>query len=269
MAGIAGAVVAGIAFMLGNGAPINGVAVNLASLCLGLAVAWIGIRLTPRPSLALPAIVAIALALLATAFFGNDTDGVRRWIRIGPIAIHIAMLTCPALVILYARSAPSLARVFAMAIGAIAIALQPDRGAALALVAAALTVAAMRRTAADIVLAFITLIGLAVTLVRPDTLNPVAFVEHVLADGWAMSPIWGLVLTAGATLLLLPLTAFAYVPNDTRAALAGWMAWTIGLLAASLLGDYPTPVIGIGASAIVGHSLALALLCNTIGRRSA
>ncbi len=269
MSGLAGAVFVGIAFMLSHGAPIAGVATNLVSLCLGLAVAWVGNRLTPRPSFALPVIVALALALLATAFFGNEIDGVRRWIAIGPVAIHVAMLTCPALLILYARSAASLPGVAAMAIVASAIALQPDRGSALALFAAVLTVAAMRRSTADIMLAFVTLIGLAITLARSDPLSPVIFVEHVLADGWAASPLWGLALTAAATLLLLPLAAFAYVPNDSRAALAGWMAWTIGLLAASMLGDYPTPAIGIGASAIVGHGLALALLRNNNGDSTA
>lgn len=265
MSGLAGAVFVGIAYMLSNGAPIAGVATNLVSLCFGLAVAWVGIHLMPRPSFALPVIVAIALALLATAFFGNEIDGVRRWIAIGPVAIHVAMLTCSALLVLYARSAPSLPGVAAMAIVASAMALQPDRGSALALFAAVLTVAAMRRTAADIVLAIVTLIGLAVTLARPDPLTPVVFVEHVLVDSWAASPVWGLALTAAAAMLLLPLTAFAHTANDTRVALAGWMAWTIGLLAASMLGDYPTPAIGIGASAIVGHGLALALIRNKNG----
>lgn len=265
MAGLAGAVLVGTAFMLGNGAPTGGIAINLASLCLGLVIAWLGDRLTPRHSLTVPGIAAIALALLATAFFGSDIDGVRRWIRIGPVAIHVAMLTCPALLILYARSAPSLPGVAAMAIVASAIALQPDRGSALALFVAMLTIAAMRRAAADIILAIVTLIGLVITLARPDPLTPVVFVEHVLAHGWTASPLWGLVLTAAAALLLLPLAAFAHTTNDTRAALAGWMAWTIGLLAASILGDYPTPAIGIGASAIVGHGLALALLRDKNG----
>lgn len=269
MAGLAGAVLAGIAFMLGNGAPTDGIAINLASLFLALVIAWLGDRLTPRHSLAVLGIAAIALALLATAFFGSDINGVRRWIRIGPVALHVAMLTCPALLILYARRAPSLSGIAAVAIITIAMALQPDRGSALALFVAFLTIATIRRTTADIMLAIVTLIGLVIALARPDPLTPVVFVEHVLAYGWTASPLWGLALTAAAAMLLLPLTAFAHATNDTRTALAGWMAWTVGLLAASILGDYPTPAIGIGASAIIGHGLALALLCNKNGDSTA
>jgi len=51
------------------------------------------------------------------------------------------------------------------------------------------------------------LCGFAVTLMRPDTLPPTAFVEQVYASAFAFSMLAGLALLAGSALLLLPMLA--------------------------------------------------------------
>jgi hypothetical protein len=93
-----------------------------------------------------------------------------------------------------------------------------------------------------------------VTLARPDTLPPTAFVEQVYASAFGFSALAGLALLAGSTLLLLPLLALQR--TDATVFAAVWLA----ILAASVLGNYPTPLLGYGGSGILGYLLCLAAL---------
>jgi hypothetical protein len=141
-----------------------------------------------------------------------------------------------------------------MLVTALALALQPDRAMAGALLAG---LAALALTVRDrrVVLALAAAVtGFAVTLARPDTLPPTAFVEQVYAGAFGFSALAGLAIVAGSALLLLPLLAL----NRTAALVfaATWLA----ILAASVLGNYPTPLLGYGGSGILGYLLCLAAL---------
>lgn len=247
-------VLAGIGWMGASGAPPAWLGVNALALVLALAAAlWLPLRLSDRGALILAA--ALVLALWATALAGIPVDGVRRWVGIGPVRLHLAYLVLPLLVVLAARlQSLSAAALLITALGATVI--QPDLAATVALAASMVIAAVQRRGVIGRILAVTGLLACSYLLRRPDTLAPVRFVEQVQSDAWAVQPAAGLALTlAGlAPLLLLrqaaPLAAFLVA--------AGLMAFA---------GPYPSILIGYGAAPILGFGLALAALrCQSLRR---
>lgn len=240
-------VVAGLAWMTFGGAPTGWIAVNALALVLALALATLlPLPRTERGILILAGL--LVLALWAIALAGAPVDGVRRWVGIGPVRLHLGYLTLPLLVLLTARlpGLPALALLLA-ALGATV--LQPDLAATAALTASMLVAAVQRLGVAGRIMAVSSLMACYYLLGQPDTLAPVRFVEHVQRDAWAVQPAAGAALTlAGlAPLLLLrqaaPLAAFLVA--------AGLMAFA---------GPYPSILIGYGAAPILGFGLALAAL---------
>ena len=238
---------AGIGWMALAGASTVWLAVNALALALALALAW----LLPLPCSQRGVLVlagALALALWATALAGEPVEGVRRWVGIGPVKLHLGYLILPLLVMLTARL-PSLPALALLLAALSATVLQPDLAATVALTASMLVAAVQRLGVIGWIMAVSSLLACSYLLGQPDTLAPVRFVEQVQSDAWAVQPAAGLALTlAGLTPLLLlrqaaPLAAFLIA--------AGLMAFA---------GPYPSILIGYGAAPILGFGLALAAL---------
>jgi hypothetical protein len=140
----------------------------------------------------------------------------------------------------------------AMLIAAVALAIQPDRAMAGALAAGLAALAVTVRDRQVLLALVAALCSLAVTLVRPDTLPPTPFVEQVFAGAFGFSMVAGLALLAGSALLLLPMLALHR--TDATVFAAVWLA----ILAAAVIGNYPTPLLGYGGSGILGYLLCLA-----------
>ena len=259
LAALAAPVLAGvIGFWLG-GAPNTYSAVNLAALLLaGLLLLVPAIRQDRWPETVACAVVVL---LAASLLLGPETEGVRRWIAIGPVRLHCGMLILPAL----AAALPHLARPYGaatVAACAALILLQPDLASASALFLGVVAgssgirpdgyVLLMRGSAAA---------GLVAAAFRPDPLSSVRFVETALADGWSVSPLLGAAMAASlaAAVLIAPsiLTRTAPQLRHSARGLTAAMAGFVGL---SLILPYPQPLIGFGASPILGFGLALAVL---------
>lgn len=244
---------AGLAFMAAAGAPRAYLAVNGAALAIGLALLAVVVRsrgAAVRGSGAF--VLAAAFGLLATAIFGIAIDGAARWVRIGVVTLQPGLILLPAIILAYARHRDRLATV-GIALAALALALQPDRAMAGALLAAMTVVALRHRAPATRAALATAALGFAVTLLRADTLPATPFVEQVFAGAFAFSGLAGAGLLAAAALLLLPVAA----RDDTAPVfLALWLA----ILIAAMLGNYPTPLIGYGGSGIIGYLLCLAAL---------
>ena len=95
------------------------------------------------------------------------------------------------------------------------------------------------------------------SLWQPDPLQPVVFVEHMIRDAWKFHPLSAALLAGSLVLALVaPL-----VGTDVRSQmpLIVSLATVSGSIILSFFGPYPTPLIGYGASAIIGYGLALGL----------
>lgn len=211
--------------------------------------------------------MAAAAALLATALAGTSVDEVTRWVRFGPLLVQPSLVLLPAMVVALARSR-SWPGAGAIVIAAGALALQPDRGMAGALTVAVGGLALARRDRVTGLAAAAALAAFAVTLGRPDTLPAEPFVEGVIASSFAGGMLAGLAAAAGLMLLVVPAAmGMLREPGSREAHLAFGAIW-VGVVTAAALGNYPTPIVGYGGSAILGYCLSLAALPRVAsGRR--
>ncbi|MFM5929868.1 MAG: hypothetical protein ACKOPQ_03060 [Novosphingobium sp.] len=260
VAALAFAVGAGIAGFLIGQAPGTYSALNAAALAV--AALLIVLASGAMRKGAETAVILAALALLAASLiFGPDVQGVHRWLAAGPLVVHVGMLVIPSLCVVLNRQPPALAIAAVAALTALIWA-QPDAASALAVFCALAAAGLTRRDKGSGALAILALLGLVLTARRPDPLNGLPFVETAIGDAWAAHPLLGLLEIAG--LLTAIIAPTAVLARSGRHRLAPALALTgamSGFAIAGLVGAYPQPLVGYGASAIVGYGLSLALLC--------
>jgi hypothetical protein len=257
--------VLGLLYMNAAGAPFVYLAVNALSLLMGLALFAVipSIGLTSRFSGGV--LVALGGLLLATALFGVSVDGASRWIRVAGLSLQISLVVLPAMLVAFARGR-GLFPTIGMILAAVALALQPDRGMA-GVVVAGLAVLAMYRVDRWVVSALtVAVIGFAATLMRADSLPAVPYVDQILYTSFQVHPLAGLAVVGGALLLIVPAIAGQWMDPGNREVHAVFGAAWLGAVAAAALGNYPTPLVGYGGSAILGYALSLSFMPGRAGR---
>jgi hypothetical protein len=253
------ATLVGLLYLHLAGAPTSHLIVNALSLVLGLAL-FAGIPESARGSRASGGVVlALGVMVLATAMLGVSVEGASRWVRVGGISIQISLIVLPGMLVLFARSGGIVATT-GVALAALGLALQPDRAMA-GIMAAALAVLALYRQERQVVLAAtVAGVSFAVTLLRPDSLPAVPFVDQILYTSFEVHPLAGIAVLGGALLLIVPALAGVWLDSPNRAAHAVFgFAW-LGMVVAAALGNYPTPLVGYGGSAILGYALSLSFM---------
>jgi hypothetical protein len=262
-AGIACALAAtalGLAYLAAAGAPARYLVVNSAALLLGI-VALRGVAgAEPRiRRFAGPALILLGLCLLATALFGASADGASRWIWVGPLSVQLSLVALPVMIVAFAR-APDAAGTIGIAVAAAALALQPDRAMAsvLAIGMGVLAIAKPGRYPAAALAAAAA--ALAIALARPDSLPAVPWVDRILFTAFDVHPLAGAAVILGSLLLPMPaLVGWTGDPARRPAYLVFGATW-LGCVLAAAAGNYPTPVVGYGGSAILGYLLSLSCL---------
>lgn len=270
-----GAVMLGSAYLTMAGAPTRYLAINVAALALGVTVLTLIARTRyADPDASGRAIAAMGCALLATGVFGDAADGAARWITLAGLAVQPSLVLVPVMLVLYARTCHRLATLGIVAAAA-ALAIQPDRAMASVLVAGVAALCAYRRDRHMVVALSASVLGLAVTLLRPDTLPAAPFVDRIYYSAFDVHLAAGAAVLLGALLLLVPALLVHALQGGAREPLhrAGYAVfgavWCAAMLAAAL-GNYPTPVVGYGGSAIIGYALSLlAFPSRAAGRRRA
>ncbi|MEP3226789.1 MAG: hypothetical protein ABJO01_12505 [Parasphingorhabdus sp.] len=92
----------------------------------------------------------------------------------------------------------------------------------------------------------------------PDHLPAAPFVDHILWTSVDVS-IWvGLSLWIGCMILISPLV---FLPKTKRSTVHyTFVVCWLTLIAAAAMGAYPTPLVGYGASAIIGYFVSIIFL---------
>jgi len=243
------------------GAPGLFIAVNAGVLALAVLVILLARR--PRTAQLRQALALAPLAVLALPLLlGPEINGVARWLSLGPLALHTAALALPVLVVLMAEQ-DRLGR-FGLAAAAALLALQSDAAGLIARSLASGVLAALRRSLALAAIAAACLVLGAQTF-GAGALEPQPFVENVLADLAARSRLAAAALGLG---LAGGIALFASLPGPDRAPAAALAALLAGFALAALLGPFPGPLIGYGASPILGFGLAAALIRTNAGDRA-
>jgi cell division protein FtsW (lipid II flippase) len=243
------AVLLGCGYQWAAGAPAHYPVVSLAALGLALALYYLVPQLPRRTQSLL--LWGGALILLATALLGVDVGSARRWIGVGPVALQGSLLLLPAMLVIYARQNDPISS-GAMVLAAAALSLQPDRAMGSVLALVLIYLAFLDRRPVALATALLAAIAALLGWLQPDTLVPVRFVEAVLADGFRYHVLLGLAM--GAALLAALLAG-----GGSRAGQVFGLCWALIILA-SVLGAYPSPLIGFGVSAIFGYWLSLAVV---------
>ncbi len=260
-----GAVGMGVAYMLAAGAPPRYLLVNFFALVLG-ATAWLMLGRTARSRLAAagPVTLVLALPLLLTALFGVAVDGASRWVNVGPLSLQVSLILVPALVVVYSRRPDGIGTA-GMIVAALALALQPDRAMAGVLMTGLAGFVVLRPSRFAIAAAAASTLAFASTLFTPDTGEAVPFVDRVLYTAFDVHVLAGLAVVIGAAALVAPAMVGAWSAASERPVLLAFSGCWSGVILGAALGNYPTPLVGFGGSAVLGYLLSVALLPN--GRR--
>ncbi|WP_338501690.1 hypothetical protein V6R86_02240 [Sphingomonas kaistensis] len=259
----AAAVLCGLLFLSLTGAPPRLLLINLVALSAGIALLAIA-RLLPVPSLRPLLLLGAAAATLATALFGVTAEGAARWVMVGGLSLQPSLILLPALLLAHVTR-PDRWSSLAIALAALAMALQPDRSLAAAIALVTLTDAACRRTPTAWLTTAAPLLAFAVTAIRPDDLPAVAHVDQILWTSVVDQPLAALAIWTGTLLLFVPALVLWRRGLVTEA--AGFTTLWACLVAAAMLHNYPTPLVGYGASSILGYLLVALTL--PLGRQSA
>lgn len=261
-AGMIAAVLAvslGLAYLQAAGAPLRMLAMNAAALLIGLVLVVLA-RLSgnlPR-QVALGGPVVGGMALIATAVLGQPVEGAARWVTVGMVTIQPSLILLPAMLVLFARER-TWTSAAGLALSLVAMALQPDRAmAAMAVVGVGLVLVMASDRRRFLWLAPIALVAFIVAMARADRLPASPFVDQILFSAPASSLLAGLAVLGGSVLLIAP--ALLAVSGHNRLPLLVFGGVWVTALAAAALGNYPTPLVGYGGSAILGYCLSVAVL---------
>jgi cell division protein FtsW (lipid II flippase) len=200
-----------------------------------------------------------AAAILLTAMFGPDVEGVRRWAGTPAVAIHVGHLVTPLAIGVAARR-PGPWSASALAALSLGLALQPDAAGLIALTAALGGLLALERnrwTAAALAAAALATLW---ALLNPDTLAPVSWVEGMPATALSMELWLGFLVALGLCLMPMPFLFIAAQGRRRRPLATALAAYWLALIGASLVAAFPTPLVGYGVGPILGYVLSWALL---------
>lgn len=252
LAALALPVLAGLAWLWTAGAPGRYLATNAVALAVG--ALWTAFGRGPKAARAIWLLAAALVVLLAMPrITGPEINGVARWLPLGPLVLHTGAFAIPALAVLAARAPNECAPILLAALFGTFV--QPDAASGFALTIAAVGIHHVSR---DWKVGLVAIVAFASSLVMAagPPLAPQPFVEHVLTDA-ALRSVWiafGLAASFAAAFLLV---IFAVpLPRVERFALGGAL---FGFGTMALMSSYPAPLIGYGASSILGFAFALGL----------
>ena len=246
----------GLIYLSAAGASAQLLTMNAAALVAGLVLVVLLSRGEPmdRPFVG-PVTVAIGVILVLTAALGGEASGVRRWASVGQVVMQPSLIGLPLLIVGFARSRDVLTAT-GVVLAAIALAWQPDRAMAATLVAGIGVVALVTRDRRALGLTGVALIGFAITCIQPDVVPPTPFVDRVYRTALSTGPVAGIAVWLGTVILLAPAILGLARDGANRVIHAAFGATWLTIVCAAIVGDYPTPLVGYGGSAIVGYLLA-------------
>jgi cell division protein FtsW (lipid II flippase) len=206
-------------------------------------------------------LAAMVVLALAVACAGVEIDGAQRWLRAGPLLLHPASLAGPLFMAALAEGEIGWQESAAAACVVLALGLGWDGAASLALAAGLSAMLLVRKQTARLLWPVCGLAWLlaAWALARPDPLPAVPWVEGLVAHSLHASAPLGLLAMLALASLPLPFLLAARRAPQPAAPLALAAFWG-GLALAGAIANYPHPVLGLGASPVIGWLASLALL---------
>jgi hypothetical protein len=104
--------------------------------------------------------------------------------------------------------------------------------------------------------------GFVVTMRSADRVAPVLFVEQVVQSAFAFHVLTGLAVVAGLATMLVPAATGVGARKSGDEVFAVFGATWLAVIAFAIVGNYPTPLVGYGSSAVLGYCLSAAGLVS-------
>jgi hypothetical protein len=234
---------------------------NIAATIVGVLIWLFGRRLPPVTRRGTRAsLTAASIATIILPFASGGILGVYRWLVVAGLRLHVSAIVAPLIILCVAAAAPH-GITGARAIGITAatiLALQPDTAQTISLAAACAVILAYARPVQprNLLVSIVLLCAAsAVSFIRPDRLPPVAHVEEIFGIVTSNGP--GSPAMATVALLLLPAPFFAAWHRHRRSVTLALGVYIALTLLAPAWGTFPVPVMGYGASPILGYFIAL------------
>jgi cell division protein FtsW (lipid II flippase) len=210
--------------------------------------------------LMLAAVVTLGLTLLCPGL-----EGVHRWLNIGSVRLHVASIVLPAFLIglgdVQSERGEWTARLLILVTAGL-LAAQPDAAQATAFAIAAGIHWLFRkpiRGAMGFIESFALLGLMIITWMRPDPLESVPHVEGIIGLAAAINPACASVAVGFLSILPVPFFVASHQWRESchwRSALALGAYFATTLLAPTV-GNFPVPLMGYGASPILGYFIGL------------
>lgn len=206
----------------------------------------------------------LALAFLFSPFFSEGIEDVFRWLKVGPILIHISSFIIPLLLYNYFKFEEiNLYKAFIpIIITSFILVFQPDAGQSLALLFGMLPFLFRNIKERKIIILWVTLLLLsAIAWFQPDPLMPVEHVENIFLLIYKLQPFGEVLIVTSMACLFVPIVYIGGFGNKLTLSI---LLYFFGGLVATLFGHFPVQVIGAGASPVLGMFLALSLIYSEI-----
>jgi Cell cycle protein len=247
----------GLVYMNVAGAPVAYLAMNLSALVIGFLLAGIAALCARSARLSAGAIsLILAVLLLLTSLFGTTAGGATRWIALGSLSVQPSLLILPVMTICFAHSRDMPSTV-AVAIASLALAVQPDRGMSGALTSGMLVLALVRPEKNTMIAAAAAISGFVASMLQADVQPAMPYVDQILYSSFDVHPLAGMAVLAGAALMVIPSIIGGLYDIDRLETYAVFGVVWLAVIVAAALGNYPTPLVGYGGSAIIGYIVSL------------
>ncbi len=200
--------------------------------------------------------LALGAVLMLTSLLGTSVDSATRWIAVGRIYIQPSLVILPVMAVCFARARDRLSTI-GVVVAAVALAIQPDRAMSGALLTGMIALALVKPER-FVVLALVAAAGgFMATLLQPDDLPAMPFVDQILYSSFDVHPLAGMAVLTGSALMVVPaVVGYANDPRHRDVYVVFGAVW-LAIIVAAALGNYPTPVVGYGGSAIIGYVVSL------------
>jgi hypothetical protein len=147
------------------------------------------------------------------------------------------------MIVLYARKPDSMGTA-GILVAALALAIQPDRAMAGALLTGLLATLVATPGRLPALAAAASVLAFGWTLLAPDALPATSYVDRILYSAFDLHPLAGFAVVTGAAALAIPAAAGLCKGSGDRAALLAFGGCWSAVVAAAALGNYPTPLVG-------------------------
>ncbi len=205
--------------------------------------------------------VFIVISILALVFtlLSSGTEGVHRWVSVGPLQLYVSAIVVPIIIInlwsLIEEKKLILAIISIMCVS-ILLTLQPDASMMTAFGVCSIIILWNKINKFSRFLCIVFLGGLTlVTWIFLDGLEPVSYVEGIFKMVMDMGILGFVIGAISIAVMIIPFLFFP--PNKYKVVSICFGIYFIIILISNIFGNFPVPLMGYGISPIIGYFILI------------